>query len=296
MKEKTILLVEDDYLDVTSVKRALNKLKVPYDLHVAHNGVDALAILNGNSSLGAKVLPDIILLDLNMPKMSGLEFMGIIKNYYSLKNIKIFVMTTSAEEYDIVATQQLGAAGYILKPLDFDTKKEDKHAQSVSELKKELLGKTQKNFLPLTLAGGSGFAAVRTKLLAIKKLGLPLVQQLAGAKVVAVSLVTMGALGFVAKQGFSPKAASVKKMVPLKTIHRIDTMRLVKEETVVQQQVIPARAVRQKKLPEKKLQPQQAEPEATERPVMVVQRSYKIAVKEAGGDEAGQVTEPCIER
>ena len=123
MKQKTILLIEDDYLDVTSVKRALKKLNVNHTLHVAHNGVDALAILNGNSPDEIKVLPDIILLDINMPKMNGLEFLRIIKNYFSLNSIKIFIMTTSSDEYDKIAAQNLGVTGYILKPLDFDNKK-----------------------------------------------------------------------------------------------------------------------------------------------------------------------------
>src|SRR3954464_9401593 len=100
MKQKTILLVEDDYLDVISVKRALKKLDVPHIIYVAHSGADALAMLNGND--GSKIAPDIILLDMNMPKMNGLEFLGIIKNYYSLKNIKVFITTTSSEEYDKV--------------------------------------------------------------------------------------------------------------------------------------------------------------------------------------------------
>src|SRR5687767_7006388 len=101
MKNKKILLVEDDYLDVISVKRALSKLNVAYTMHVAHNGVDALAMLMGSANVengegDKKVQPDIILLDMNMPKMNGLEFLEIIKKYYSLKNIKVFIMTTSS--------------------------------------------------------------------------------------------------------------------------------------------------------------------------------------------------------
>jgi CheY-like chemotaxis protein len=119
MKEKSILLVEDDYLDVTSVKRALKKLNVEHALHVVHNGADALDLLNGTENK-SKIFPDIILLDINMPKMNGLEFLRVIKNYYTFNNIKIFIMTTSAEEYDKLAAQNLGIAGYILKPLDFN--------------------------------------------------------------------------------------------------------------------------------------------------------------------------------
>lgn len=138
MSSKTILLVEDDYLDVTSVKRALSKLNIEHTLHIAHNGVDALALLNGNSPDGTKIKPDIIILDLNMPKMNGVEFLGIIKNYYSLKSIKVFVMTTSAEDYDRATAENLGITGYILKPLDFEQTK-DSSGSSTQLLMSELL-------------------------------------------------------------------------------------------------------------------------------------------------------------
>lgn len=139
MNPKKILLVEDDYLDVTNVKRALNKLTVDYTLHVAHNGVDALALLNGNTQDGERVHPDIILLDINMPKMNGLEFLGIIKSYYSLNHIKTFIMTTSAEEYDKVAAENLGISGYILKPLDFSGNRKDDSGIATGILKAELM-------------------------------------------------------------------------------------------------------------------------------------------------------------
>jgi CheY-like chemotaxis protein len=142
MKQKKILLVEDDYLDVISVKRALSKLGVEHELHVAHNGVDALAMLMGSASAnntpGEKVQPDIILLDMNMPKMNGLEFLEIVKKYYSLRDIKVFVMTTSSEEYDKSAAKRLGIAGYILKPLDFGNTSKDETGRAVADLKAEL--------------------------------------------------------------------------------------------------------------------------------------------------------------
>jgi CheY-like chemotaxis protein len=136
---KTILLIEDDYLDVTSVKRALAKLKVEHKIHVAHNGADALALLSGSFEGEQKVIPDVILLDLNMPKMNGHEFLRIIKNYYNLKNIKVFITTTSAEEYDKTLTKNLGVSGYILKPLDFENKKKGDSFEATSLLKEELL-------------------------------------------------------------------------------------------------------------------------------------------------------------
>lgn len=136
---KKILLVEDDYLDVKSVKRAFGKLNIEHEIVVAHNGVDALAILNGNAEGGVKLVPDVILLDLNMPKMNGLEFLRIIRNYYSLKNISVFVTTTSSEEYDRVSAKGIGISGYILKPLDFEAKKKDDLNESTAVLKEILL-------------------------------------------------------------------------------------------------------------------------------------------------------------
>lgn len=135
---KVILLVEDDYLDVISVQRTLTKLNADHLLYVAHNGVEALEYLNG-SERREKITPDIILLDLNMPKMNGMELLGIMRNYYSLKHIRIYVMTTSSEEYDVVATQQLGASGYIIKPLNFDNGDKSKRQGDVNALREELL-------------------------------------------------------------------------------------------------------------------------------------------------------------
>lgn len=117
--KKKILLIDDDYLDVESVKRVLKKLNVPHDLFVAHNGVDGLALLTGNGPEATKIIPDIIILDINMPKMNGIEFLRIIKSYYSLNSIKTFILTTSAEDYDKIVSENLGVHGYILKPLNF---------------------------------------------------------------------------------------------------------------------------------------------------------------------------------
>lgn len=119
---KNILLVEDDYLDVESVKRALKKLKIEYNLYVAHNGVEALGMLTAEEN---KVVPDIILLDLNMPKMNGMEILAIIKSYFSLNSIKVFILTTSDEEYEKILAQNLGVAGYIIKPLNFSLQDAD---------------------------------------------------------------------------------------------------------------------------------------------------------------------------
>jgi len=136
--KRTILLIDDDYLDVESVKRALKKLRVDYELHVAHNGEDGLALLTGGPDL-PKIIPDVILLDINMPKMNGIELLRIIKNYYSMKRIKIFILTTSAEDYDKLAAENLGVHGYIIKPLNFNSAA----SKDTLNLLEELLGAEQ---------------------------------------------------------------------------------------------------------------------------------------------------------
>lgn len=134
MKNKTILLVEDNYVDVESVKRAFKKLDINVTLTVAYNGVDAFAML---TSVENKITPDIILLDLNLPKMNGLEFLSIVKEFSKLKNLKIFILTTSKEEYDEITAQNLGVTGYILKPLNFTDNPSPETQKLMAELLKE---------------------------------------------------------------------------------------------------------------------------------------------------------------
>ena len=116
MKRNTILLVEDDELDIISVQRTLKKLDTDYELLTAYNGKEALTMLQ---AAGQDLLPDVILLDLNMPKMNGIEFLKILRNDSKLKDIKVFIMTTSAEPVDRLTTEQLGVSGYIIKPLNY---------------------------------------------------------------------------------------------------------------------------------------------------------------------------------
>jgi CheY-like chemotaxis protein len=115
MKEYNILLVEDDELDIISVQRTLKQLDIPYKLYTAYNGKDALSLLANNS-----IIPDVILLDLNMPKMNGIEFLKVLRNDNSLKNTKVFVMTTSGDSTDRAAVEELGISGYIIKPLGYN--------------------------------------------------------------------------------------------------------------------------------------------------------------------------------
>jgi CheY-like chemotaxis protein len=121
MDKKVILLIEDDELDVISVRRSLNKLEGSYELYTAYNGIEALDMIRGKGSRPPmSPLPEIILLDLNMPKMNGIEFLKIIRDNEDLKYIKVFIMTTSGEHHDRSETVKLGISGYLIKPLNFN--------------------------------------------------------------------------------------------------------------------------------------------------------------------------------
>ena len=112
---KPILLVEDDAVDAMTVKRALEDLKVTNGLPHVANGEEALEYLRGQGNQK----PCIILLDLNMPKMNGIEFLKIAKADETLKNIPVIVLTTSKTAPDVVESFQLGAAGYMIKSVDY---------------------------------------------------------------------------------------------------------------------------------------------------------------------------------
>lgn len=116
MKKPTILLVEDDELDIISVERSLKKIENEYELHTAYNGIEALKILRDTD---LKLIPDVILLDINMPRMNGIEFLRVIRADKKLKNVKVFIMTTSSEGNDRFEAEQLGISGYIIKPLSY---------------------------------------------------------------------------------------------------------------------------------------------------------------------------------
>jgi CheY-like chemotaxis protein len=119
---KTILLVEDDYLDTMNAQRVLSKLNSNHVLHTAYNGREALAMLRGEGVPKISPLPDIILLDLNMPRMNGVEFLQELRKDDNLRHIKVFITTTSGEEYDRHSVNSLGISGYIVKPLNFENK------------------------------------------------------------------------------------------------------------------------------------------------------------------------------
>ncbi|MFD0999500.1 response regulator [Ohtaekwangia kribbensis] len=121
MRVVNILLVEDDSLDVIDVKRTLDKLAIVYNMKVARNGEEAIRLLHDKRSDSFTVKPDFIILDLNMPKMNGLELLQILRGSEDWKDIKIFILTTSEDSGDKRAAQQYGISGYIVKPLKFNS-------------------------------------------------------------------------------------------------------------------------------------------------------------------------------
>jgi CheY-like chemotaxis protein len=113
---RPILLVEDDDVDVMTVKRALRDLKVTNQLVPTGDGEEAINYLKTKSN----TKPGVILLDLNMPKMDGTEFLTIVKADEALKKIPVVVLTTSDSEQDINKSFELGAAGYMVKTVDYE--------------------------------------------------------------------------------------------------------------------------------------------------------------------------------
>jgi len=116
-----ILLVEDEPADAYLVRSALQEGRVYCKLHHVADGIEALAFLHHQGDQYQNVpRPDMILLDLNMPRMNGRELLAVIKAEETLKAIPVVVLTTSDVERDIVASYHLGAAGYITKPVDME--------------------------------------------------------------------------------------------------------------------------------------------------------------------------------
>jgi len=111
-----ILLVDDDEVDAITVKRAFGASPVPCQVTVARDGLEALAVLRAGKLPRERLL---VLLDINMPKMGGIEFLGEVRADPALQNLVVIVMTTSSEDNVRVDAYQLRVAGYVLKPVTF---------------------------------------------------------------------------------------------------------------------------------------------------------------------------------
>ena len=116
-----ILLIEDDRIEVLKLKRSIPQEFEDYTLTLARDGNEAFSMID-------KDLPDMILLDLNMPDTNGVEFLEIIKNNGDLKHIPVIILTTSNNNKDISECYKLGIAGYVLKPLKYEDYEQRIHA------------------------------------------------------------------------------------------------------------------------------------------------------------------------
>lgn len=113
-KKLRVLLIEDDTIEVMKLKRAIASLDLDHELIEAKNGEEALEILNTH-----RALPDILFLDLNMPKINGIEFLKLLKKDEILRFLPTIMLTTSSNRKDILACYDIGIAGYIIKPLKY---------------------------------------------------------------------------------------------------------------------------------------------------------------------------------
>ncbi|MBA2779410.1 response regulator [Billgrantia kenyensis] len=119
-KNFVVLLVEDEPADVHLTRLAFREGKLLVDVHDVSDGVEALAFLQREGKYQDAPRPDLILLDLNMPRMDGKTFLQRFKTLESLRRIPVVILTTSEAESDIVDSYDLGAAGFIVKPVDID--------------------------------------------------------------------------------------------------------------------------------------------------------------------------------
>lgn len=109
-----VLFIEDDMIESIKLQRAVSKFQYKHTIVEAKNGEEALEILKQGD------LPDIILLDLNMPRMSGIEFLTVLKGDERLKYLPTIILTTSENRTDLLECFKIGIAGYVIKPLKYE--------------------------------------------------------------------------------------------------------------------------------------------------------------------------------
>jgi CheY-like chemotaxis protein len=118
-KAISLLHIEDDNVDKMVVERVLKKLNLVSNLYHAPNGEEALFLLRGTEGRSRPdPFPQIILLDINMPRMNGIEFLRELRQDDTLKHLSVYMVTTSNDEADVKGAHELNVAGYILKPVD----------------------------------------------------------------------------------------------------------------------------------------------------------------------------------
>ena len=117
----SILLVEDDQMDVMNVQRELRKQHIDVPLIHARNGREALNMLRGENGETKIARPSLVMLDINMPRLNGLELLKILRSDAEFQDLNVFIMTTSDLDTDRLGAQSLNVSGYIIKPLTFDS-------------------------------------------------------------------------------------------------------------------------------------------------------------------------------
>ncbi len=120
MSPQTILLVEDNADDIELTLRVLKTHRIANAVTVARDGEEALRFLFGEGQVFSKTLPSVVILDLKMPKVDGLEVLRRIRTEPRTRQLPVVIMTTSSEEQDIVASYKLGANSYVRKPVEFE--------------------------------------------------------------------------------------------------------------------------------------------------------------------------------
>lgn len=118
MEQVEILLVEDNEGDIILTRKAFDRGRLQVNLNAVTNGEDAILYLQKDGDYAKVPTPDIILLDLNLPRVSGQEVLRFVKNHDEIKRIPVIVLTTSEADEDIVRMYDLHANGYIVKPVD----------------------------------------------------------------------------------------------------------------------------------------------------------------------------------
>jgi CheY-like chemotaxis protein len=116
----SILLVEDDDVEVMNVQRALQRMGLKAPLYTAQDGVEALELLRGSRRCELTIFPRIILLDLNLPRMNGIELLRELRTDPELRHLVVVVLTTSDDDRDVADAFALNVAGYVVKPPTFD--------------------------------------------------------------------------------------------------------------------------------------------------------------------------------
>jgi len=118
-KQINLLHIEDDTIDRMVIERTLKKIEGIGVIHNANNGEEALDLLKGeNGKEKLSPFPQIILLDINMPRMNGLEFLQALRSEEQLKHLVVYMVTTSNDEFDVRGAYEYNVSGYILKPVD----------------------------------------------------------------------------------------------------------------------------------------------------------------------------------